>query len=905
MSEKFISYDNLKQYDEFLDKELQDIKQHVDEGFTFNVKYAESSEIGGAALKAISDENGENIAEHFNNIENDVAINKSTLGYTKKNLFPINTKSMSANGWVMGGGTDIYKLYIPKGEYIFSFKQTGTGQSEINFYDSTNTQITRILPYVSTANTLMTYKITLSSDCYGVKFYNSSGENTYSEIMMRSADITDDTYEPYVESVDERLQNFVKSGSGAKSGLVPAPPTTAGTTKYLREDGTWQVPPYLPVRSGYGLSQGLYSATTGTIGYVLLCTIKITGTYQNTPTTIVYTQRGDSEAVYLSVSFASTNNTDPALNKFTYFGPSYVRAYIVKSTTSTWQIYIQKTESYDSISLLYYAKPYHSEQTTITWNNTQVTTLPTGYVKATRGGNVAYADKATYDKNGKDISTTYLPLAGGTMDDDVNIKFSRTSDDRYYNLGYKGISFAAPSTATWSAGINLYKNDGSTLMGALGAHGTGEAISNYFIGSSYSDPLFKLDTSGNGTFKGSVTATSFSGNASSATKLATARTIDGVSFNGSANITHYGTCSTAAGTKAKDVVLSGFSLVTGARINVNFSNTNSADNITLNVNGTGAIPVFYVNSQMTARTLKLQGKHVYGFVYDGTNWIYEGDSSYSSQNTTTTNADYRVLLSHTDDDITERGVTRKSSKFTANPSTGVLTATTFSGNATSASKLSNTTAIGSATNPVYFNASGVPVACTYSLNKTVPSNAVFTDTNTKVTQTLTSGTGKYPLLLTPSGQTATTTTTACFAKDITLQPSTGILTATSFKSSGVNLIASGSVKILSASGMLPQTTTIEPEGFNGSHYSSLVLSIFNTFGGVISAVLPMNYLLSGSNSVYIPVHLYNNYDEMGMFRPMHMKVTATSTGITIETPYDGSTYWTETYNNYSYKLFKI
>ena len=37
--------------------------------------------------------------------------------------------------------------------------------------------------------------------------------------------------------------NFVKSGSNAKSGLVPAPDKTAGTTKYLREDGTWQVPP--------------------------------------------------------------------------------------------------------------------------------------------------------------------------------------------------------------------------------------------------------------------------------------------------------------------------------------------------------------------------------------------------------------------------------------------------------------------------------------------------------------------------------------------------------------------------------------------------------------------------------------------------------------------------------------
>lgn len=42
---------------------------------------------------------------------------------------------------------------------------------------------------------------------------------------------------------DTTYSNFVKSGSGAKAGLVPAPSTTAGTTKYLREDGTWATPP--------------------------------------------------------------------------------------------------------------------------------------------------------------------------------------------------------------------------------------------------------------------------------------------------------------------------------------------------------------------------------------------------------------------------------------------------------------------------------------------------------------------------------------------------------------------------------------------------------------------------------------------------------------------------------------
>lgn len=45
--------------------------------------------------------------------------------------------------------------------------------------------------------------------------------------------------------------------------------------------------------------------------------------------------------------------------------------------------------------------------------------------------------------------------------------------------------------------------------------------------------------------------------------------------------------------------------------------------------------------------------------------------------------------------------------------------------AAAAAKL--TTSAGSTTQPVYFDG-GVPKACTYELNKTVPANAVFTDT---------------------------------------------------------------------------------------------------------------------------------------------------------------------------------
>ncbi len=57
---------------------------------------------------------------------------------------------------------------------------------------------------------------------------------------------------------------FGKSGSEAKAGLVPAPPTTAGTTKYLREDGTWVIPP----DTIYSVMKGATSSTSGTSGLV-------------------------------------------------------------------------------------------------------------------------------------------------------------------------------------------------------------------------------------------------------------------------------------------------------------------------------------------------------------------------------------------------------------------------------------------------------------------------------------------------------------------------------------------------------------------------------------------------------------------------------------------------------------
>ena len=111
----------------------------------------------------------------------------------------------------------------------------------------------------------------------------------------------------------------------------------------------------------------------------------------------------------------------------------------------------------------------------------------------------------------------------------------------------------------------------------------------------------------------------------------------------------------------------------------------------------------------------------------------------------------------------------------------------LNGNASTATAL--TTSAGSATQPVYF-ASGKPVATTYTLGKSVPSNAEFTDA--KVTQTAVTSSGYTNWRTIPwgvsnsgaEGFTPTSVTGSLFVNEnLTYQPSSGTLRAKIFKGS--------------------------------------------------------------------------------------------------------------------------
>lgn len=212
-------------------------------------------------------------------------------------------------------------------------------------------------------------------------------------------------------------------------------------------------------------------------------------------------------------------------------------------------------------------------------NTVKEAATPEATVKSTDGSTVLSATKLT----------TARTINGTSFDGNANI-----------------------TTTNWGTARNI---------GIVNSDGTGTAVTTSVNGSA--NVNLKLPA----TIKASL-----NGNASTATtatnaiKLQTSRTIDGVSFNGSANIIHYGTCSTAAATTAKTVSCTGFTLVTGAWIAVKFTvtNTGAVGSLTLNVNGTGAKGIKYRNANLGSAGY-LAANRVYMFVYDGTYYQLVGD----------------------------------------------------------------------------------------------------------------------------------------------------------------------------------------------------------------------------------------------------------------------------------------
>ena len=239
-----------------------------------------------------------------------------------------------------------------------------------------------------------------------------------------------------------------------------------------------------------------------------------------------------------------------------------------------------------------------------------------------------------------------------------------------------------------------------------------------------------------------ASAAACTGNAATATTLKTARAIDGVNFDGSAAITHYGSCATEADVAAKEVACTGFKLATGSRIIVKFTATNTAASPTLSVNSTTAKAIYYRGAAITAGYLV--AKHMYEFVYDGSHYELVGDID------TDTHWTSHLYVG--------------GSKATANAATE--NGGTYLSLCDNSTNRANIKITGSGGTTVTSNASGV-----------ITINSTDTNTDTLMTQNVSTTNSTYPLLMCPTANATANqgAKTGIFSSKAKVNASTGAM----------------------------------------------------------------------------------------------------------------------------------
>ena len=154
----------------------------------------------------------------------------------------------------------------------------------------------------------------------------------------------------------------------------------------------------------------VYSAngTSGSYNVVNIATITINDHNCNSPIEIAFCRRNDNIITRLYIKFSNANNKDPSLQSFTSIG-DHTNAYLAKSNTSTWDLYIVKTDAYDTIDIVDYHLPtYDADKITLVWKNNQVKNLPPRCTQVLLGGKIYYSVSASQDVNGRYITTTYI-----------------------------------------------------------------------------------------------------------------------------------------------------------------------------------------------------------------------------------------------------------------------------------------------------------------------------------------------------------------------------------------------------------------------------------------------------------------------------------------------------------------
>ena len=130
--------------------------------------------------------------------------------------------------------------------------------------------------------------------------------------------------------------------------------------------------------------------TGGVAGWVKVATIKHKMHYDDTPFLLDISQRGNTISYRIHIRWNSVDNVDPSLGEFLIASDHAwesirPRAYIIKSATSTWDLYILKLDNYEAIAMRLQPGRYFDNHTEWTWKDEQTAeSAITGGTEATK-----------------------------------------------------------------------------------------------------------------------------------------------------------------------------------------------------------------------------------------------------------------------------------------------------------------------------------------------------------------------------------------------------------------------------------------------------------------------------------------------------------------------------------------
>ena len=106
--------------------------------------------------------------------------------------------------------------------------------------------------------------------------------------------------------------------------------------------------------------------------------VDITNMAIDAPVTMEYIRSSDETKTELTIVF----NPDYSLSSFK--SNNSADAYLHRSSASVWDLYIGKSNSSDSFEILDFHNPWSNTDMTIDWEDSSVSTLPTGYISASK-----------------------------------------------------------------------------------------------------------------------------------------------------------------------------------------------------------------------------------------------------------------------------------------------------------------------------------------------------------------------------------------------------------------------------------------------------------------------------------------------------------------------------------------